>query len=301
VAQVRVDFQPNNGSGAHDAVLHQVGSTDEFRGTSRFPTDTGNHYEGLGAVVTDHAGNTFGYGRGGLRRLGLTPRIRVVSGPKDAQGPHLDRVLQAAPSVDVTKRGRRYPVRVLMNDPQGVRSVSAHLRGETGDVALQRVSGTAVRGVWAGRLRVPRCSYGPLTSPLHVNATDGHRVSHGARVRTVRIISPDRTPPRAHGLWTASPTVFRFSERVHGISSTNVQAFDTDNNPVSGTWKCRAGHGGHSRPVSCRSGSALRATFYPDDSGTILGSVDWEPGTHLDVLDAHGNPMFPSVNPQTVD
>jgi hypothetical protein len=120
-------------------------------------------------------------------------------------------------------------------------------------------------------------------------------------VRTVRIVSPDRIPPRAQGVWTASPTVFRVSEPVHGISVTSVQAYDTDDDPVSGTWKCRAGHGGHSRPVSCRTGSVLRATFYPDDSGTSLGSVDWEPGLHLDVLDAHGNPMFASVNPQTVD
>jgi hypothetical protein len=95
--------------------------------------------------------------------------------------------------------------------------------------------------------------------------------------------------------------VFRVSEPVHGISATSVQAYDTDDNLVSGTWKCRAGHGGRSRLVSCRTGSVLRATFYPDDSGASLGSVDWEPGLHLDVLDAHGNPMFPSVNPQTVD
>ena len=196
VASFRVDFQPNNGSGAHHTLLRRVGTSDDFQGEARFRTATGNHYEGLGVVVTDLAGNTAGYGRGGLRKLGVTPRIRVLSGPQDPRGPRVVRMLQAAPSVDVHPHGQWYPVRLLMTDPQGVTSVSAHLRGETPDVTLHRVSGTRSRGVWAGRLRVHRCSFGPVTVPLHVNATDGHRVTHGTAVRAVRILSPDRTPPR---------------------------------------------------------------------------------------------------------
>ncbi|HEX4470660.1 MAG TPA: hypothetical protein VH085_01725 [Nocardioides sp.] len=303
VAELRVDFQPNNGSSAHHTLLDRVGTTDDFQGEARFRTATGDHYEGLAVVVKDLAGNTVGYGRGGLRRLGVTPRIRVLSGPKDQRGPRLVRALQAAPSVDVHQHGRWYPVRLLMTDPQGVASVSAHLRGETPEVTLHRVSGTRWRGVWAGRMRVHRCSFGPVTVPLHVNATDGRGVTHGTAVRAVRILSPDRTPPRVHGLWSVSPTVFRFSEPVHGISATTVDAYDKNLDPISGTWKCRDGRGGHSHRVSCRTGSVLRATFFPDVAGTQLGLVDWEPGLHIDVLDAHGNPIYfyTTFNPQVID
>ena len=165
------------------------------------------------------------------------------------------------------------------------------------------MSGTRWRGVWAGRMRVHRCSFGPVTVPLHVNATDGRGVTHGTAVRAVRILSPDRTPPRVHGLWSVSPTVFRFSEPVHGISTTTVDAYDKNLDPISGTWKCRDGRGGHSHRVSCRTGSVLRATFFPDVAGTQLGLVDWEPGLHIDVLDAHGNPIYfySTFNPQVID
>ena len=55
--------------------------------------------------------------------------------------------------------------------------------------------------------------------------------------------------------------------------------------------------------MSCLKGSVLRATFYPDAAGTHLGLVDWEPGQHLDVLDAHGNPIYDyqTFNPQVID
>lgn len=304
VASVRVDFFPQVGHGhSHQVELTPSGAPGEFRGKVRFQRDISNHHEGLGLVVTDHAGNTSAYGRGGLRKLGLATRITVLSGPLDTRGPRVVRVLEAGPSVDIRRHAQSYPVRVRMADPQGVAAVFMHVRGVTRDVGLHRVSGTEKNGVWAGRLQIARCSFGPVTLPLHIGATDRHGVTRGTFVRQVHIVSPDRTPPAAHVRWHGSPTVFTFSEPVHGISTTNVHAFDTDFTPVTGSWKCRTGKGPHSHRVSCVTGSVLRATFYPDVAGTELGLVDWEPDLHLDVLDAHGNPIFnyQTANPQVID
>ena len=302
VAKIHVDFFPQFGHGrAYRVELTKVGSGG-FRGKHRFQRNISKHHEGLGVDVTDQAGNTHPYGRGNLRKLGLPTRITILSGPLDTQGPRVVRVLKAGPTIDIRRHARSYPVRVQMADPEGVARVSMHLRGETSAVALHRVSGTRTRGVWAGRLHLARCSFGPATLPLHVGATDGRGISHGTFVRHVRLVSPDRTPPRAHGQWGSSPTVFRFSEPVHGISTTNVHVYDTNFDPLTGSWKCRQAKGPHSPRVSCRTGSVLRATFYPDVAGTHLGLVDWEPDQHLDVLDAHGNPFASeSVSPDVLD
>ncbi|MGC4109079.1 MAG: hypothetical protein QM747_01300 [Nocardioides sp.] len=301
VATVRATLFPQRAP-AIQVDLKPTGTPGQFRGTHRYLRGLGNHQEPLWVTLVDHNGNQVADKKADLSKLGVPTRITVRSGAYE--GPRVVRVLKAAPKVDVHIKGMRYPIRLLMSDPQGVASVSASMRGAASTMPLTKVSGTRKRGVWQGYVKVLRCSFSLSTVPLTVVATDRGGAIHHPTVRQVRILSSDHIPPRAHGRpFNVSPTVFTFHEPVHGISPATVETFDFDLHQISGTWKCRRGKNGGSARVNCRTGSLQRATFYPDDAGTILGMVNWEPGEHLDVLDAHGNPVadYTTYNPQVLD
>jgi hypothetical protein len=298
--------KPSNQIPDRSVTLTRVAGTDTYRGRLHYQRWIGDHYDVLSVLLSDVAGN----GRRTLHhRLlldGFPSSIEILSGPPDDQGPRVVHVPRAARTVDVRRQGRSYRIGLAMADPQGVTKVDAILTGlDLRWAHLRRITGSVKRGVWIGRLRVPRCLLAPATSHLRVVAYDGHGLGKATAARTVRILSPDHVPPTTtHITWRVRTPVFRFTEPVYGISSANVQVYDDDTssgpNPMSGSWKCRDAK---RHRVSCRTGSVLRATFYPDDSTTrVPGVVDWEPGLHLDVLDAHGNPFISgSVSPDVND
>jgi hypothetical protein len=280
-----------------------AGSTDRYRGRFRLTRWTGNHTELLSILARDDAGNATRLLHQRLAALGLPSKIRVTSGPLDTQGPRLVKVLRAARTVDVRKHARWYPVRLLLADPQKVASAEAKLSsGRSALVQLHRVGGTPARGVWVGRLRVPRCISAAGPHRLHVGAFDRNGVGAGSLPRRIRIRGLDHVPPQAHVTWRRHAPDVHFSEPVHGIGSATVQVYDANPDSLSllpGTWHC---FGAAGRRINCRSGSVTSATFTPDDAGVVPGVIDWEPGQHLDVLDAHGNPFAGlSLSPDVVD
>lgn len=287
------------------ATLHRTGTPDTWTGRVRVPRWVGTHRELLIVQLQDNSGNGRRMLHAFLERHGFPSALTVTSGPMDTQGPRVVKVSKAARTVDVHRHGRWYPVRVELADTQGVTSAWARLRGVgVHQARLHRVSGSATRGTWAGRLRVPRCAAAPATTLLRVAADDSHHVGTLTRIRPVRILSSDHVRPSTrHISWRAHAPVVHFTEPVHGVSASNIQvydgAIDTGPNPLSGSWTCR---GAKNHPVSCLQGSVVRATFTPDDPGATPGVIEWDPGLHLDVLDAHGNPMFGSyLSPDVAD
>jgi hypothetical protein len=305
VASVAVDIVPAaHRAPSHHLVLDRVANTDQFRGSTTFLRWIGNHREGVNVVVTDRAGNATYLRTRKLAAMGLPSQVTVVSGPRDIRGPRIE-LRQAARSIDVSKHGRWYDVRAHVADPQGVSFVRINLRDlNLRPIRLHQVSGTVHHGIWSGRIRVPRCVPGPVTSRLTVVAEDTHQVGDNAPARNVRIRSANLISPTvARADWRGTPQTFKFSEPVHGISADNVQVYDNDTstgpNPLAGSWRCRNAKG---HKVDCLTGSVAVAAFTSSDPSRVAGVVVWEPEHHLAVLDAHGNPFtYPSVAPDVAD
>jgi hypothetical protein len=305
VASVVVDIIPAaHRAPSHHLVLDRVGSTDQYRGSTTYLRWIGNHHEGVNVAVTDRTGNATYLRTRKLAAMGLPSQVTVDSGPLDTRGPRIE-LRQAARSIDVTQHGRWYDVRAHASDPQGVSFVRINLRPlNLRPIRLHQVSGTVHHGIWSGRIRVPRCVPGPVTSRLRVVAQDTHGVWGTAPTRSVRVHSADLISPTvSHADWRGSPQTFAFSAPVHGISADSVQVYDNDTstgpNPLAGSWACRNAKG---HTVDCVTGSVAVASFTSADPSRVAGVVVWEPEHHLAVLDAHGNPFtYPSVAPDVAD
>ena len=279
--------------------LSRVDGTDLFRGQVTFARWLGHRPEFLDLRAADNAGHFFRLRPPQLAERGLPSRVAVVSGPLNDSGPRIVSVQQAARSVDVRRHGTWYPVRLVLADPQGVDHARFQLSDIDARAHLHRVSGTAYRGVWTGRLQVSRCiEYGPTQTRLHVHAADRQGIVGRDSPFAVRLVTTDLTPAEAGGKWRKSPQVFTFTEPVHGISSANVVVYYSANDgyhPLTGSWSCRDPKG---HRVDCLKGPVLKAAFTTDDpDASPPAYVDWSPEHHLDVLDRHGNPSDTSFSP----
>ena len=286
-----------SGPFSKDVTVTRVDGTDHYRGQSTITRWAGDQNLELVVSLVDHAGNRLTLEPSDLKEQGFPSHVQVVSGSPNTDPPRLVSVQRAARSIDVGRHGKSYPVRLVLADPQGVAGVTVHL-GYNPGAHLHRVSGSARHGVWAGRVWIPRCTYGPISTALTVYATDREGSGHRHHPREVRLVTVDNKPTRARNAdgWHANPLVFTFKRPVQGVSTTNVSVLGNfHQSEVTGVWSCRDPKG---HRVDCLRGPVKQARFTVDDpEDDFPGYVDWEPEHHLDVLDRLGNPVASSYDP----
>lgn len=284
------------GPRGRDVTVHRRGTSDTFVARVRIPRRDGSYRWHLSFRAVDRDWNDVYLSHHWLVAHGFPATVRVVSGPEDTTGPRVGRVSGLPHSLDLRRHGRHVTLLVRASDAQGVRAVRASLLAHNGSgtqtrvVGFHRVSGTARRGLWRGRLAVGSCLPGPVGATVYVRAVDVDGNDTDIVRGAVRLLTLDRKPPVATDHhFTGHGVQVRLSEPVHGISAHHVHVLTAGGRVVPGSWMCRRADG---HAVPCRRGPVSAATFTVSSSSSRRpAAVDWEPDHHLDVLDRAGNPF----------
>jgi hypothetical protein len=258
--------------------------------------------------MSDRIGNfrdyTYEQLAGWRRNLGVTSR-------GESKPPRLLDLRYSPHTVDVRTSAQKVDVgKVLVRDNlSGVSAVVVQFDGPGYSVSgiMHRVDGTARRGTWAGRVRVPHCGPPPGTYRTSVFVRDraGNYRTYGSKrlhrmglpsTLTVKAKTLDTTAPAMAGDGygnNSGPILVTFTEDVTGVTTESLQLYDTntyDPAPMS-TFTCVDSA---FQTVSCEQGPVRRVSMYPAPNGTpdpyyyVFANQN---GVDVQIRDLVGNPM----------
>jgi hypothetical protein len=240
-----VQDAPFHFAGAKLALVRGTRASGTWKGTVVVRTWSGNGVWHASLDLSDRIGNFRSYSYADLKTEGWKRNLTVTSG-SESRPPRLRDLHYTPHTVDIRSAGQTVdvgPVK-LRDRPSGVASAVVQFDGPAGfsfSALLHRTAGTARRGSWSGKARLPHCGPPPGTYKTSVFARDraGNQRTYGAgklhdmglpSTLTVRAKTLDRTPPGlasdAYGN-NSGPIVVAFSEDVTGVTTESIQLYDT--------------------------------------------------------------------------